>query len=153
MILTRAISRLKLLSAQDALLLRACFSAPKFMHILSCSPCSDLIWLLQFDLSLRRGLSVITNTDLTDIQWTQASLPVRAGGLRVRRVATLSSSAFFWLLLLARATSNSSSSTVIPLQILTSTRPSAMDHISQHTIAGQHQCHQTTCLGYARQRS
>ena len=93
--LDRAISRLKLLSAHDALLLlRACLSAPKIMHILRCSPCLDHTWLLQFDLSLRRGLSVITNTDLTDIQWTQANLPARAGGLGIRRVATLASSTF-----------------------------------------------------------
>ena len=67
------------------------------MHILrcsACSPCSDHTWLLQFDLSLGRGLSVITYTDLTDIQWTQASQPVRVGGLGVCRVAMLASSAF-----------------------------------------------------------
>ena len=88
--LYRAISGLKLLSAHDALLLhRACFSSSKIVHILRCSPCSDHTRLLQFDHSLRRGLSVITNPDLTDIQWIQASLPVRAGGLRVRRLATL----------------------------------------------------------------
>ena len=52
--LDRAISRLKLLSAHDGLLLlRACFSTPKIMHILRCSPCSDHTQLLPFDLSLR----------------------------------------------------------------------------------------------------
>ena len=50
--LDRAIYRLKLLSAHDSLLLRACFSAPKIMHILHYSPCSDHTLLLQFDLSL-----------------------------------------------------------------------------------------------------
>ena len=60
--LDRAISRLKLLSSHHA------FSAPKIMHILHSSPCSDHTRLLQFDLSLCRGLSVITNSDLTDIQ-------------------------------------------------------------------------------------
>ena len=91
--LDRAISRLKLLSAHDALLFRAWFSASK-MHILRYSPCSDHTTVLQFDLSLHRGLSIITNTDLTDIQWNQASLPVRAGVSGVRRVATLASSVF-----------------------------------------------------------
>ena len=52
--LDRAISRLKLFSAHDALLfLRPCFSASKIMHILRCSPCSDHRRLLQFDLSIR----------------------------------------------------------------------------------------------------
>ena len=45
--LARAISRLKLLSAHEALLLlRACFSAPKIVHILRCSPCSNHTRLL-----------------------------------------------------------------------------------------------------------
>ena len=93
--LDRAISRLKQLSTHDALLLlRACFSAPKIMQIFRSSSRLDHTRLLQFDLSLRRGLSVISNTDLTDIQWAQASLLVRAGGVGVRRVATLASSAF-----------------------------------------------------------
>ena len=36
----------------------------------------------------------ITNTDLTDIQWIQASLPVRNGGLGVRRVSSLAPAVF-----------------------------------------------------------
>ena len=63
--LDRAMSRLKLLSAHNALLLllRACFSAPKIMHILRCSHCSDHIWLLRFDLSLCRGLCYHQSVD------------------------------------------------------------------------------------------
>ena len=91
----RAISRLKLLSAHNALLLlRACLSAPKIMPILLCSPSSDHTQLLQFDLSLCRGLFVITNTDRIDIHWIQASIPVRAGELGVRHVAMLAYSTF-----------------------------------------------------------
>ena len=90
--LDRATSRLKLLSAHDALFLRlARHSAPKIMHILRCSPCSDHTRLLQFDISLRQCLYVITDPDLTDIQWSEASLPVKAGGFGVRRAATLAS--------------------------------------------------------------
>ena len=52
--LDRAISKLMLPSAHDALLLlQACLIAPKIMHILHCSPWSDHTQLLQFDLSLR----------------------------------------------------------------------------------------------------
>ena len=43
---------------------------------------------------LRGCVCAITNTDLTDIQWTQASLPVRNGGLGIRRVSSLAPSAF-----------------------------------------------------------
>ena len=75
-------------------------------------------------LSLRRGLSVITNIDLIHIQWTKPVYQSELGdwGFAVLlRLHLLP----FWLLLLARATSNLSSySTAIPHQILTSTEPS-----------------------------
>ena len=117
--LDKAISRLELLSAHDALrVLRTCFSAPKIMHILCCSPCSDHTWLLQFYLSLHRGLSGITNSDLTVIQWIQASLPVRAGVLGFVVLLCLHLSPI-WLLPLAHVTSNLNSySTFIQHQIL-----------------------------------
>ena len=34
-----------------------------------------------FDSLLRKGMDPICNIDLTDIQWLQASLPVKDGGL------------------------------------------------------------------------
>ena len=45
-------------------------------------------------LSLTECVSTIANTDLIDIQGIQASLPVRNGGLGVRRVSSLAPSAF-----------------------------------------------------------
>lgn len=89
--LNRAIFSLELFSARDALLLQACFSAPKIIHILRCSTCSDHIRLLQFDLSFLRDLFVITNSDRTYIQWIQINLSIRAGVFEVRRVATRAS--------------------------------------------------------------
>ena len=88
-------SRLKLISAHDALLLlRVCFRAPKnhagsSLFALFGPHTAPTVW----SISSPRPISYI-NTDLTDIQWMKASLPVRAGGLWVRRVATLASSAF-----------------------------------------------------------
>jgi len=38
---------------------------------------------------LQSAISWITNLDLTDTQWSQASLPIKDGGLGVRRVASL----------------------------------------------------------------
>src|SRR5664279_268446 len=64
------------------------------MHLLRCAPCVDHIGLTNFDNLLRDGISRITNTDLTDLQWLQASLTVREGGLGVRRVTVLATSAF-----------------------------------------------------------
>ena len=43
---------------------------------------------------LRDFVCTITNTDLTDVQWIQATLPVEIGGLGVRRVSSLAPSAF-----------------------------------------------------------
>ena len=40
------------------------------------------------------NVSAPSPTDLTDIQWIQASLPVKNGGLGVRRVSSLAPSAF-----------------------------------------------------------
>lgn len=93
--LSRAIDRLKDLSSHDALiLLRASFSAPRVQHLLRCSPCVDNPALAQFDKQLREGVSLITNCDLSDTQWLQASLPIRDGGLGVRTAESLALPAF-----------------------------------------------------------
>jgi hypothetical protein len=93
--LQRAAGRLQLIAAHDALiLLRASFSAPKLQHTLRASPCSGHPALDRFDDLLRSCVSNICNTDLSDTQWIQASLPVRNGGLGIRRVSSLAPSAF-----------------------------------------------------------
>ena len=93
--LSAALDKLSDIGAHDALiLLRASFSAPKVMHLHRCSPCVDHPGLTVFDNLLRAGISRITNTDLSDMQWLQASLPVREGGPGMRRVALLATSAF-----------------------------------------------------------
>ena len=48
----------------------------------------------QFDNLLRDGLRAVTNTTLSDIQWLQATLPIKEGGLGIRKVSTLAISAF-----------------------------------------------------------
>ena len=50
--------------------------------------------LRQFDDLLRLALTKTCNIALTDVQWTQASLPVWSGGLGLRSVSMLASSAF-----------------------------------------------------------
>ena len=93
--LTLAISRMKTVSSHDALtLLKASFSAPKVLHTLRSYPCEGHSNLTIFDSIQRSGLSQITNSNLSDTQWLQASLPVKDGGLGIRRVASLASSAF-----------------------------------------------------------
>jgi Reverse transcriptase (RNA-dependent DNA polymerase) len=93
--LDRAAGRLHHVTAHDALiLLRASFSAPKLLHTLRTSPCSGHPALERFDAQLRSCVGSICNIDLSDIQWLQASLPVRNGGLGIRRVSSLAPSAF-----------------------------------------------------------
>jgi hypothetical protein len=93
--LRRAVDRLSLVGAQDALiLLRASFSAPRVQHLMRCSPSADHPVLFEFDNILRSAICKITNCDLSDNQWLQASLPIRDGGLGVRRVSTLALPAF-----------------------------------------------------------
>jgi len=61
-------------------LFKASFSATQLM---------DTAALRKFDELLRYSASTITNTDLVDRQWIQARLPVRHGGLGVRRILML----------------------------------------------------------------
>ena len=93
--LARAVERLKLVSAHDALiLLKNSISAPKLLHTLCSACCADHVFLSKFDDQLRSAVCSICNVSLTDDQWLQASLPVRNGGLGIRRVSSLASSAF-----------------------------------------------------------
>ena len=65
------------INSQDALIiLRSSFSAPKVLHLLVCSPSVSHNSLAKFDALLRHSVQRITNSDLTDIQWIQGSLPV-----------------------------------------------------------------------------
>ena len=89
-------SRLCLIHSHDALLLlRHSFSIPKVLYILWTAPCFQSPSLEVFDDILRTTLSDITNVCLdSDSAWSQASLPIRAGGLGIRRTAQLAPSAF-----------------------------------------------------------
>jgi hypothetical protein len=93
--LRRAVDRLSLSGAQEALiLLRASFSAPRVQHLMRCSPSVDHSALSEFDNVLRSAICKITNCDLSDNQWLQAGLPIRDGGLGIRRVTSLALPAF-----------------------------------------------------------
>lgn len=93
--LSRCHSRLPLISAHDALLLlKASLSTPRLSHVLRSSPCSGNSALETIDNLLRTCVSRITNTELSDSQWSQACLPVKAGGLGVRLASHIAPSAF-----------------------------------------------------------
>ena len=89
-------ARLRALSAHHALfLLKNCLSIPKLLYVLRTSPAwSATAELRDFDEAVRIGLIIVTNNRLQDSSWTQATLPVRQGGLGIRRTAELSFSAY-----------------------------------------------------------
>src|SRR6267154_4651446 len=90
-----ASSRLRLLQAHDALIiLKNSLSLPSLLHILRSAPCCGHPSLSKFDESLRENLSAVLNVALDDVQWLQASLPVREGGLGIRSAVQLAPSAF-----------------------------------------------------------
>ena len=88
--------RLHLMHAHDTLLLlRHSFAMPKILHMLRSAPCFLSPAVETYDSLLRKVLGDITNVCLEeDETWTQASLPVGAGGIGVRRAAQLAPSAF-----------------------------------------------------------
>ena len=93
--LTRAVDRLASIRSQDALvLLKAPLNAPRVQYLLNCSPSIHVSALQTFDDHLRLAVSNITNSGLSDTQWIHASLPIKYGGLGIRRVVSLALPAF-----------------------------------------------------------
>src|SRR6267154_2238810 len=93
--MSRAAERLKLVGSQDALiLLRAAFGSQRVQHLLRCSPSVDHVALNKFDVIQRNALTVVTNSNFSDFQWLQASLPIKEGDLGLRRVSALALPAF-----------------------------------------------------------
>ena len=88
--------RLSLLPSHDALLLlRHSFAIPKVLYLLRTAPCFLSSELGGFDDVLRRLLSNIVNIPLSnESAWLQAFLPVRAGGIGIRRTVQLAPSAY-----------------------------------------------------------
>ena len=87
-------NRLKYLRSQDALiLLKNAMAIPKLLYLLRTSPCFLSTLLEDYDSLL---LNTITNNNMNadSPAWLQASLPVRSGGLGIRRAAQLAPSAF-----------------------------------------------------------
>ena len=91
----RLSSNIKLINAHDALLiLKASSSTSHVLFMLRCSPCLSNAILSQIDEVLKSNISHIANVVLSDVQWIQASLPVKAGGLGIRRAASLALPAY-----------------------------------------------------------
>ena len=97
-------SNINLINANDALLiLKASSSTSHVFFMLCCSYCLGNAILSQIDEVLKSNISHIANVVLSDVQWIQTSLPVKAGGRGIRRAASLALPAY-----LASATSTAS---------------------------------------------
>ena len=93
--LTTMGSRLEWISAHHALyLLRNCFSLPKLLYILRTSPCFDHPLVQSFDDLQIQLLQKLLNINLDDRAGSQASLPVRFGGLGVISAVKVAPSAY-----------------------------------------------------------
>ena len=85
--LKRMISRLNLIDPHQAFVqLRHSFAIPKMYHLLRSAPTFRQVKLLkEYDDLIRDSMKEITNVDFSDNAWSQASLPVRFGGLGIRK--------------------------------------------------------------------
>ncbi|KAI5640346.1 hypothetical protein NE865_07271 [Phthorimaea operculella] len=95
-LLVVAQERLRSLSAHVAMtLLRSCFAVPKINYFLRTVP----TWLCPvevqgFDGALKDAVEQILNVSLSVTQWEQAALPIRHGGLGIRRAVDVGLPAF-----------------------------------------------------------
>ena len=76
------------------LILKAYSSTSHILFMLRCSPYLGNAILSQIDEVLKSNIRQITNVVLSDGQWIQASLPVKAGGLGICRAFSLALSAY-----------------------------------------------------------
>jgi len=83
------------------------------MYLLRTAPCTSSPELLKFDAVLRESVSTTLNIDLGDNRWTQASLPVRLGGLGIRSVVSLAPSAY----LASAASTEELTSSLLPTRL------------------------------------
>src|SRR6267154_3688522 len=87
--------RLCKMSAHEAFfLLKCCFAVPKLQYLLRCSTSFLSSQCTVVSDAARDLLSSILNIRFTDTSWSQASLPVRWGGIGVRDVVGLAPSAY-----------------------------------------------------------
>ena len=89
--------RLKYLPSHDVIILLCySFAIPKLLYTIRTSPCFLSPELQEYDNLLRSIVSGIVNIhfDKEDPTWTQATLPVKNGGLEIRSAVQLALSAY-----------------------------------------------------------
>jgi hypothetical protein len=76
-------------------LIKNCFFLPKFNFLLRTTPFWNFSnYVNSIDSSLKSSLEKILNLRLTDLQWCQSTLPIRFGGLGIRRISDICLPAF-----------------------------------------------------------
>ena len=112
--LQRLTRRLELMPSHDSLfLLRNVLAATRLVYLLRTAPCCGSPELPMYDAVLRDSLSATLNVDIDDNRWTQASLPVRWGGLGVRGITLLAPSAY----LASAASTMELTSALLPMRL------------------------------------
>lgn len=88
--------RLTKISSHSAIfVLKFCLLVPKFTYLLRCCPVWKFPHLVRpIDLVLKFQIESILNIRLSEQAWTQASLPIRYGGLGTRKISSISLPAF-----------------------------------------------------------
>lgn len=93
--LKRMEERIGDLDSHDALyLLTKCLTLPRLTYFLRCAPTFGNPLLNQYDELLRSIFRKALNLDLDDSQWDQATLPVRFGGIGIRKATEVALPAF-----------------------------------------------------------
>lgn len=89
--------RLTLIDIHPALrILRCSLSSPRFQYLLRTSPTFlRMNQLAEIDNFYRHTLEAINNNKISDTSWTQASLPLHASGLGIRKLTDLAYPAYF----------------------------------------------------------
>ena len=84
------------IDAHDAVfLLKSCYAIPKLTYFLRSAPTYRTMATLQeYDQVMKKCLEAIININLGQEAWTQSSLPVKQGGLGIRKATDLALSAF-----------------------------------------------------------
>ncbi|XP_061713148.1 uncharacterized protein LOC133521996 [Cydia pomonella] len=89
-------SRLLEISPHFALcIIKFCLFVPKLMYVIRCCSFSKFQNLLiPLDNIIKNSLESILNLQLSEESWTQASLPIRHGGIGIRKISSVSTPAF-----------------------------------------------------------
>ena len=80
---------------QAFILLKNCFAIPKLQYLLRASPAYlDTVGLFNFDETVRKALTNITNVLFMNESWVQATFPVKLGGLGIRKSSDIALPSF-----------------------------------------------------------